>query len=56
MEAISEHEMKTRFDARLSKDKKLIIEKAAILGGYRSLSGFFILNSLRKGSSDTSTI
>ncbi len=42
MEAIIEHERKTRFDARLSKDKKLIIEKAAILGGYRSLSDFVV--------------
>ena len=42
METIIEHETKTRFDARLSKDKKLIIEKAAILGGYRSLSDFVV--------------
>jgi len=42
MEAIIEHEGKARFDTRLSKDKKLIIEKAAILGGYRNLSDFVV--------------
>ena len=42
MEAIVEHEGKTRFDTRLSRDKKLIIERAAILGGYRSLSDFVV--------------
>jgi len=42
MEAIIEHEAKARFDTRLSKDKKLIIEKAAILGGYKNLSDFVV--------------
>jgi len=42
MEATIEHGEKARFDARLSKDKKLIIEKAAILAGYRNLSDFVI--------------
>jgi len=42
MDAIIEHEGKARFDTRLSKDKKQIIEKAAILGGYRNLSDFVV--------------
>jgi uncharacterized protein (DUF1778 family) len=42
MDAIIKHEGKARFDIRLSKDKKLIIEKAAILGGYRHLSDFVV--------------
>jgi uncharacterized protein (DUF1778 family) len=31
-----------RFDARLSMDKKLVIEKAAMLAGYRNLSDFVV--------------
>ena len=42
MDAIIEHEGKARFDARLSKEKKIIIEKAARLGGYRNLSDFVV--------------
>ena len=42
MKAIIEHEGKARFDTRLSRDKKLIIEKAARLGGYRNLSDFVV--------------
>jgi len=42
MDTIIEHEGKARFDTRLSKDKKQIIEKAAILGGYRNLSDFVV--------------
>jgi len=42
MDEIIEHEGKARFDTRLSKDKKLIIEKAAVLGGYRNLSDFVV--------------
>jgi len=42
MEAIIKHEGKARFDTRLSKDKKLIIEKAAALGGFRNLSDFVV--------------
>jgi uncharacterized protein (DUF1778 family) len=42
MDALIEHEGKARFDTRLSKDKKLIIEKAARLGGYRTLSDFVL--------------
>ena len=55
METIIEHKAKTRFDARLSKDKKIIIEKAAILGGYRSLSDF-IVSTVYESSDDNSTI
>ena len=33
----------TRFDARLSKEQKQFFEKAAYLGGYRSLTDFVIL-------------
>jgi len=46
MDEIIEHEGKARFDTRLSKDKKLIIEKAAVLGGYRNLSDFVCFNGL----------
>lgn len=42
METTIEHKGSARFDARLSKDKKLIIEKAAILAGYRNLSDFVV--------------
>lgn len=33
----------TRFDARLPKEQKLFFEKAASLGGFRSLTEFVIL-------------
>lgn len=33
---------KTRFDARLTKEQKQIFEKAAAIGGYRSLSDFVL--------------
>lgn len=42
MDAIIEHEGKARFDTRLSREKKLIFEKAARLGGYRNLSDFVV--------------
>lgn len=42
MDAISKQEGKARFDTRLSREKKLIIEKAARLGGYRNLSDFVV--------------
>ena len=48
MEAIIKHEGKARFDTRLSRDKKLIIEKAAILGGYRNLSDFVVTTVYEK--------
>lgn len=48
MELIVEQEEKARFDTRLSKEKKLIIEKAAILGGYKNLSDFVISTAYEK--------
>lgn len=48
MEATIENKGKTRFDARLSRDQKLIIEKAAILGGYRNLSDFVVSTAVEK--------
>jgi uncharacterized protein (DUF1778 family) len=42
MDSIIEHEGKARFDTRLSREKKLIIEKAARLGGFRNLSDFVV--------------
>ena len=33
---------KTRFDIRLSKEQKMLFEKAALLGDYRSLTEFVI--------------
>ncbi len=37
-----------RFDARLSKEQKLFFEKAAYLGGFRSLTDFVILTVQEK--------
>jgi uncharacterized protein (DUF1778 family) len=37
-----------RFDARLSKEQKQFFEKAAYLGGYRSLTDFVILTVQEK--------
>lgn len=34
---------KARFDTRISKEQKLFFERAALLGGYRSLTDFVIL-------------
>ena len=42
MDTSIEHEERARFDTRLSKQKKLIIEKAARLGGYKNLSDFVV--------------
>ena len=33
----------TRFDTRLSKEQKMLFEKAASLGGYRNLTSFIIV-------------
>lgn len=38
----------TRFDARLSKEQKQLFEKAAYLGGYRSLTDFVMLTVQEK--------
>lgn len=37
-----------RFDTRISKEQKQLFEKAAILGGYRSLTDFVILTVQEK--------
>ena len=37
-----------RFDARLSKEQKQFFEKAAFLGGYRSLTDFVVLTVQEK--------
>ena len=42
---IKEH---ARFDARLPKEQKQLFEKAAYLGGYRSLTDFVILTVQEK--------
>ena len=42
METINSKQEKTRFDARLTKEQKIFFERAASLGGYRSLTEFVI--------------
>jgi len=37
-----------RFDARLPKEQKLFFERAAFLGGYRSLTDFIIITVQEK--------
>lgn len=39
---------KTRFDARLSVEQKQFFEKAAVIGGFRSLSDFVISSAQEK--------
>jgi uncharacterized protein (DUF1778 family) len=39
---------KTRFDTRLPVQQKLLLEKAALIGGYRSLSDFVLLSAQEK--------
>lgn len=41
-------ENKARFDTRLTKEQKDFFERAAILGGYRSLTDFVILTVQKK--------
>ena len=41
-------ENKARFDTRLSKEQKVFFERAAILGGYSSLTDFVILTVQKK--------
>lgn len=48
METIIEQEGKARFDTRLSREKKLMIEKAALLGGYKNLSDFVVTTVCEK--------
>jgi uncharacterized protein (DUF1778 family) len=38
----------TRFDTRLPQEQKLYFEKASQLGGYRSLTDFFISTAMEK--------
>jgi len=42
MGTITDQEGKARFETRLSKDKKLMIEKTALWGGYKNLSDFVV--------------
>ena len=42
------NENKARFDTRLSKEQKDFFERAAIIGGYRSLTDFVILTVQEK--------
>jgi uncharacterized protein (DUF1778 family) len=39
---------KARFDTRLSKEQKLFFERAAQLGGYRSLTDFVVMTVQEK--------
>ncbi len=39
---------KARFDTRISKEQKLFFEKAARIGGYRSLTDFVVLTVQEK--------
>jgi len=39
---------KTRFDTRLTKEQKLFFERAATIGGFRSLTDFVILTVQEK--------
>ncbi len=39
-----------RFDARLSKEQKQFFEKAALLGGYRSLTEFIMMTVQEKAN------
>jgi len=39
---------KARFDTRLSKEQKLFFERAAILGGFRSLTDFILMAAQEK--------
>jgi len=41
-------EEKTRFDTRLTKEQKLFFERAAAIGGFRSLTDFVILTVQEK--------
>lgn len=42
------NQSKARFDTRLSKEQKMIFEKAARIGGYRSLTDFVVLTVQEK--------
>ena len=48
METNTGHIEKARFDTRLSKEQKLLFERAAALGGYRNLTDFVVLTVQEK--------
>ena len=48
MATIDNNQEKSRFDTRLPKEQKLLFEKAALLGGYRSLTEFVIMTVQEK--------
>lgn len=48
METNTLHTGKARFDTRLSKEQKLLFERAATLGGYRNLTDFVVLTVQEK--------
>ena len=39
---------KTRFEARLTQDEKAFFERAAAIGGYRSLTDFVIRSAIKQ--------
>ena len=48
MKTVEINQEKARFDTRLSKEQKLFFERAARIGGYRSLTDFVILTIQEK--------
>lgn len=51
METKAINEEKARFDTRLSKKQKVFFERAARLGGFRSLTDFVLLAAQEKAKS-----
>lgn len=50
MESKTKNTQKARFDTRLPKEQKIYFEKAARLGGYRSLTDFVVMTVQQKAS------
>lgn len=48
MESSESNQEKARFDTRLSKEQKMFFERAARVGGYRSLTDFVVLTVQEK--------
>lgn len=48
MTPIALNNEKARFDTRLSKEQKQFFERAALIGGYRSLTDFVVLTVQEK--------
>lgn len=48
MKTVEINQEKARFDTRLSKEQKLYFERAARIGGYRSLTDFVVLTVQEK--------